>query len=336
MTTHGPGHAPPDWRVAVDAGDLDELVRWVDRLADAGAWAELEALAGAARAAHERGRQLWPAATHARHRLALEAPARVAVRALDGDDRFGPGPLTEVIADRHTLRELAPHLHPGPAATLVVHERALRGDDITGIDGVTGLLVDVFDIPVERAGWEPVWPVATYGPHDLQAPRPEHPTLSTSPVATRRGDDVDDPDTVEALVGAVRHWLTDSNGRAEAVVVAGDVVDAIGALGPRRARLAACDPATALAHLAWAAASGGAHGRRRGAAWGRFEAWWVAAAVTDTPWPPEPVELGAALAETRWWMWDADEPDTGWSVRLAGELSGEGLAWAFAATDRRL
>ncbi|RMH68598.1 MAG: hypothetical protein D6683_16695, partial [Actinomyces sp.] len=330
MTSHERDPAPPGWRAAVDAGDLDELLRWVDRLADAGAWPELEALAAAARAAHERGRQLWPAATHAHHRLALEAPAPAAVRALDGDDRFGPGPLTEVIADRHTLGELVPHLRPGPAATLVVHERALRGDDPADPGPVADLVVDVFDIPAEQAAWEPAWPVATYDTHGVDAPRPDRPAGSATPVTTRRGERVDDPDTVEALVGAVRHWVTDSNGRAEAVVVAGGVVDAVGALGPRRVRLVEADPATALAHLAWAAASGGAHGRRRGAAWGRFEAWWVAAAVTDTAWPPDPAELGAAVARARWWLWDADEPDTGWSLRLAGELPGEGLAWAFA------
>ena len=32
--------------------------------------------------------------------------------------------------------------------------------------------------------------------------------------------------------------------------------------------------------MAWTAASGGAHGRRRGMAAGRFSAWWTAAALT--------------------------------------------------------
>jgi hypothetical protein len=42
--------------------------------------------------------------------------------------------------------------------------------------------------------------------------------------------------------------------------------------------------------MAWAAASGGAHGPRPGAAAGRFAAWWAAATLTDlhADWPPDP------------------------------------------------
>ena len=49
------------------------------------------------------------------------------------------------------------------------------------------------------------------------------------------------------------------------------------------ARLAVLTPAEALAWLAWAGASGGAHGRRRGNAIGRFGAWWVLAALATRP-----------------------------------------------------
>ena len=75
--------------------------------------------------------------------------------------------------------------------------------------------------------------------------------------------------------------MTESNGRADAVAVQGDVFDAIAALGVPGAR-AEPDlrrrPRSAV--LAWTAASGGAHGRRRGMAAGRFGAWWAAAALT--------------------------------------------------------
>ena len=58
--------------------------------------------------------------------------------------------------------------------------------------------------------------------------------------------------------------------------------------------------AEALAWLAWAGASGGAHGRRRGAALGRFGALWVLAAVLDLTdeWPVPLDVLGdrAAIA----------------------------------------
>ncbi len=321
------------WREAVDRGDLDELLRWVDRLADAGDWDGLVALAAAARSAHERGRQLWPATTHAHHRLALGAPAAVAALVLDTDDRFALGPLTEVVACGHTWEELAPHLQPGPTATVVAHERALRGERVARCH--TDLLVDVFDVPPDPEPWEPAWPRARYEAHAVDADPPPAVTFATAPVPTTAGEVVDDPDTTDALVGAVRHWVDESNGRVEAVVVAGPVTAALGALGPRRVRLAAVDGGTALAHLAWAAASGGAHGRRRGAARGRFEAWWVAATLTDTPWPPGPGELGRAVAAARWWVWDVGDPATGWVLRLAGELPGEGLAWALGATDHR-
>jgi hypothetical protein len=50
-------------------------------------------------------------------------------------------------------------------------------------------------------------------------------------------------------------------------------------------------------------------------------------------WPIEPAALGAAVARLRWYSWDADEPVTGWSLRLAVEDPADGLAWAVAATD---
>lgn len=129
--------------------------------------------------------------------------------------------------------------------------------------------------------------------------------------------------------------MAGSNGRAEAVAVEGSAPGAVAALGVPRLRLAEATPGDALAQIVWTAASGGAHGRRRGAAAGRFEAWWLLAALgglTDE-WPLEPNELGEIASELRWWFWDADEPDTGWHLRLAVEDPIDGLAWALTATD---
>jgi hypothetical protein len=85
--------------------------------------------------------------------------------------------------------------------------------------------------------------------------------------------------------------------------------------------------------MAWTAASGGAHGRRRGMAAGRFDAWWAAAAVTGVgdDWPA--AALGAAVGRLRWFVWDAGEPDTGWWLRLAVEDPVSGRAWAVTAAD---
>ncbi|MGH9119691.1 MAG: hypothetical protein ACRD0A_18005, partial [Acidimicrobiales bacterium] len=99
------------------------------------------------------------------------------------------------------------------------------------------------------------------------------------------------------------------------------------------ARMAAVTPAQALAFMAWTAASGGAHARRRGMAAGRFDAWWAAAAVAGLGDDWTPGELGRAVGEQRWFLWDAGEPDTGWWFRLAIDDPADGLAWAVAAAD---
>jgi hypothetical protein len=87
--------------------------------------------------------------------------------------------------------------------------------------------------------------------------------------------------------------------------------------------------------MAWAGASGGAHGRRRGAAVGRFGAWWALAAVAGLldEWPVPPEHLGEAAAELRWLLWAPADTSSGWSLHLAVEDSDDGLAWAIAATD---
>ena len=69
--------SPPSLSVdeAAAQGDLDELIRHVDRLTDEQDWTELVRLRDKAKAAIERGFQLWPAASYAEYRMALEAPA---------------------------------------------------------------------------------------------------------------------------------------------------------------------------------------------------------------------------------------------------------------------
>ena len=88
------------------------------------------------------------------------------------------------------------------------------------------------------------------------------------------------------------------------------------------------------------AASGGANGRRRGMAAGRHAAWWALAALAGLADPGDepatPDELGRALDELRWYLWDDGSPATGWVLRLAVEEPAEGLAWAVVATDAHL
>ena len=133
----------------------------------------------------------------------------------------------------------------------------------------------------------------------------------------------------------IEPWITSSNGHVEIVAVEGSGAAAVGALGVASGALAQIEPSAAMAWLAWAGASGGAHGRRRGAAIGRFGAWWTVAALADLAdqWPVDRVEIGEALASLDWFWWDAGEPRLGWELQLAVADPVEGYAWAISAHD---
>jgi hypothetical protein len=318
--------------VAVERGDLDELVRLVDGLCAAREWDRLVELRDRCVHAIERGRQLWPVAAHAEYRLALEAPGRWAAQVLvDGAGRFAPGPLPEVAASTHTWADLAPHVPPGPSAVVTAHERVVRGEDLTGqaLPGPT-----VLDLPLRLADWEPEYHLAHYRSDGADFPGPSELALDPVDVPSRAPDGGHDVATA-ALVDAVRAWTESSEGRAEAVAVHGDAVAAIATLGRDRVRMAELDPAAAVRTLAWAGASGGAHARRPGAAAGRFAAWWAGAALSGLleRWPVDASELGDALARLRWYAWDSGGATTGWQLRLAIEDPASTRAWAVAAVD---
>ena len=318
---------------AVRRGDLDELVRVVDALCDDRAWDSLATLRErCARAAQETGRQLWPAAAHAAYRLALAAPGPWAAGVLDDEAlSFALGPLPEVAAQSHTWNELAPHLAPSAAAVITAHERVLRGEDLADAD-VAG--PPVLDLPLRLFDWEPAYCLAEYREQKADFPAPAVSGLAPMPLphepATRERDDASD-----ALLELARVWTTQSNGRADAVAVRGTSLDALAALGPREVRGVAVDARLALALMAWTGASGGAHGRRPGAAAGRFAAWWVAGALAEMldDWPPDPDELGRRFAGLRFLAWDAAEPATGWRLQLAIEDPERERAWAITASD---
>jgi len=316
----------------VELGDLDELTRHIDRLCAARAWDSLLDLRDRCRHALERGKQLWPAAAHVEYRLALEAPAQWAGAMLvPGAGRFALGPLTEVAASTHTWAELAPFIPPGPLAAITAHERVLRGEDLTGDDRVDPR---VLELPLVLQPWEPAYPLATYEPEKAHFPDMALPSLGQPEPATA-APRLDEPESCRALVELAATWTTESEGRAEAVAVRGDARGSVGALGHGRARLAPVLPEHALAAMAWTAASGGAHGRRRGMAPGRFAAWWTVAALVGLleAWPLAPTAVGEAAARLRWYRWDAGAPDTGWALRLAVEDPDAGIAWALSATD---
>ncbi len=325
----------PSLATALAAGDLDELVRWVDRLVEAGSWDALVELGRLSRSGFERsGHQLWPITSQVEYRLALEAPAPWAAATLvEGSGRFALGPLPEVAASRHRWSDLVPHLTPGPAAGLVAHERVVRGEVVT--DGA-GWGTGVLELPLAIQPWEPEYAVATYRPDGADFPSPELGPLGplTLPAPGRRIEDADAPASLRALVEV---WVVESNGVIGVVAVEGTAEAAIAALDHVEGVGVEVGPAPALAAMAWAGASGGAYGRRRGAAVGRFGAWWAVAALTGLldHWPLAPADLGTAAGELRYLLWRPKHPTPGWSLHLAIEDPAEGLAWAIAATDRR-
>lgn len=317
----------------IHAVDLDGLVRLVDDRCSDRDWAGLLRVRDrCAAATRETGRQLWPAATLAEYRLALLAPPEWAATVLDGEaGRFTIGPLSEVAAVHHTWAELAPHLPAVPVALFVAHERGLRGEPIDPVS--IGALPPVLDIPPVPRPWEPAYPASTYTDAGAEHPEPAVTGRLVSVAATHDGETVDDDATELAVRQLVEAWTAGSTGRAEVVCVEGTHLDALGALGVRSARVAQIPADEALARLAWAGASGGAHGRRRGMAIGRFSAWWLLAALGDLDWPPTDDDVADLLDELRWYRWDAHEPEGGWRLQLLVENRAEGVAWAINAAD---
>lgn len=315
----------------IDRSDLDGLVRLVDTRCTTRDWAGLRRLRDRARL--HSGRQLWPASSLAEYRLALLAPSEWAAGVLGEDGgHFTIGPLTEVVAQDHTFESLRSHLDGGPRAAFVAHERVLRGEDVD-----PGGLPDVLDLPYALAPWEPEYALAEYRDDGATFAAPAMPvpseSLSGLPAGAARLDD--EAEIALAVRQLVEAWTAASTGRAEVAAVEGDAPSALGALGLRTARVAPVEASRALAMLAWAGASGGANGRRRGAALGRFGAWWTLAALGGLvdDWPVHPDDLGETAAALRWWWWDDGAPATGWDLRLVVEDPDESVAVAIVAHD---
>jgi hypothetical protein len=264
--------------------------------------------------------------------LALDAPAAYAAAVLvEGAGRFALGPLPEVAASTHTWSELAPHVTPGPVAALAAHERVVRGEVI---DAATVANAEVLAVPLHLARFEAPYAVATYRDDKAEFPAPETPRGRPVeiPVSARA---VDAGDVEIVLRDVVRGWTAGSDGRARVAAVAGDALAALAALGVTEARTAWLDPGEAIAMLAWAGASGGQHGRRRGAAAGRDVAWAAAAVLCgfEIGETVDAESLGSAAGELQWCAWSAPDRSSGWVLRLAVADPVDGLAWAVDAHD---
>lgn len=312
---------------AVDGGDPDRAVRLIDGLCASRDWDGLVAARDRCRFVIERGLQMSGPAEYAEYRLALDAPASYAGAVVAEEaGRFALGPLWEVAASSHTWEELSPHLDDGPPRTLAAYERVLRGEQIVDVDDVDE---ELLDLPFEIADWEPQYEVAEYLASEARFPAPAVPAWTEAEV-TPVGEGVVD-EAAEALMAVAALWADLSNGSVAAVRVDGSAESSIAALGHDRVLVAEIDTAAAMARLAWAGASGGAYGRRRGAAMGRFAAWWAAGVITDVEWPSDPDELGRKLEGARWLAWEPAGAAPGWSASIAVELGD--AAWALLALD---
>jgi hypothetical protein len=315
----------------IEAADLNALLRAVDGMCGERAWDELLDLADACDDALERGKQLWPISAHIDYRIALEAPGEYAASVLTPEiGRFAHGPLTEVAASTHAWDELAPHVLDPVTACYVAQERVLRGEVLEEDERAHAELVD---LPLRIEPWEPQYALATFRASLVEVQEPWEPGSGWEEVSADAGDPIDDPEAADALLELVTPWTSESNGAARAAVVEGGAPAAIAALTYGPVRLGPMGVDEAFRRMAWAAASGGAHGRRRGAALGRFSAWYTAALLSDLPWPSPGEAVGAAAAKLRWFLWDEEGPEEGWVLRIAVEDPARGWAAALGATD---
>jgi hypothetical protein len=279
---------------------------------------------------------LWPASTLAEYRLALLAPAHIAAQVLDeGSGRFTLGPLTEVIAQSHQWSDLQHELPHSPIASFVAHECALRGQHIENPDDV----FDALETPLELQLWEPNYELAIYRDNSAEFPSPELPPTSTGRVVvaalSSESEDVLDNGVVDAVHQLVGAWSTSSNGTLQVGAARGGETHALASIEVASATLRELQPSQALALLAWAGASGGAFGRRRGAAAGRDSSWWLLGALSgrSDQWPLKNDEMGDVLHSLKWWWFDANQNPTGWQLQIIIVDEQRGLSWAINARD---
>jgi len=319
------------FRELVEAGQLDPLLREVDALSERRDFKGLTMLSQMCRVAVERGKQLWPIAEHITFRLILEGPPEIAGPLVEpGAGRFAPGPLAEVAASTHGFAEIAEHLASPQARERVAAERVVRGEDLSEDPKAHPQVVE---LPLRLLDFEPAYRLATYRKDHVEVQEPTTPT----PLAVRKtspGEVVGDETLEAALLDLVRPWFEESGGQAKAVVIEGDAMQAIGSLGCDEVAVEKISFPQALELMAWAAASGGMHGRRRGAAFGRFAAWWATAEICDLPWPPEPERLKQEASNLAWFVFEqAGQDPSGWRLGLACSSPDEGWGCALHAHD---
>ena len=315
----------------INRADLDGLVRLIDDYCETRSWHDLLGLRDACKAAVANGRQVWPASTLAEYRLALLAPAEIAVQVVDEEaGRFTMGPLTEVIAQNHLWSELSEFLEPSPTSTYIAYECGIRGQQ------VEGELFPALESPCTLLPIETNYALAEYHDNEAKFPTPAIPEMGNAiAVPVSSANVIQDSEVSTSFHQLVDAWTTQSNGELQMSCAEGSVLDALATLDFHEARLSLLTSGEALAWLAWAGASGGAHGRRRGNALGRDAAWWTVAALTGqtSNWPLNGEDSMTAVNSLQWFWWDANEATTGWNVRLCIHHGGRNRSWAICLND---
>ncbi|MEA2460040.1 MAG: hypothetical protein QOH90_217 [Actinomycetota bacterium] len=310
---------------------MNGLLRVIDGLVSSSEWDRLLDVADLCEEAAERGKQLWPIAAHIDYRIALEAPGDYAAGVIPSDlERFMLGPLTEVTASTHRWAELSAHLDEPTTAAYVAQERVLRGEVL---EDDPRAFPDILGLPLRLQPWEPTYSLATYRSDVVEVAEPWEPRAPMEEFVPTSYELLDEPDLAAALVELAHQWTTESNGAATARVVEGGAVAAVSAITPDAFQMGPLSVDEAVLRMAWAAASGGAFGRRRGAAFGRSLAWHVGSQLADLGPGTAPDDLGRALSELEWYRWEEGAEEEGWVLRLAVEDRSHGWAAAVAATD---
>lgn len=260
--------------------------------------------------------------------------------------RFGLGPLTEVVAQRHAFADLAPHLD-ATVAPVVAQERVLRGEDLRDDPRAAGASDDP---PLVLQPFEPAFVLPEYRADERLDGAVPHPVdvsagtaAAAAPLEAEAGPPADVARLARALEDVVAPWTVQSDGAVQVRAVPGGVGTAVGAVladagiaGP--VPVGPVPTPTLLALLAHAGASGGVHGRRRGGAAGRAHAWWVARCATGLAavdrLDPDELEYRLEDLDRRAFRCPGE---AAWRLELAlGVRAADGGEWtvAVAAFDR--
>ena len=327
-----------DLDALIDRADLDGLIRAVDAMCLHRNWNDVLRTRDLCRSATRTGRQVWPIATLCEYRLALHAPAQLACRVIEDEaSRFSIGPLTEVVAQSHPWSDLRDHLTSGPHRDIVAYERVLRGDTIDAAETNPSTL----DLPFRICSWEPEYSLALYSDDGVHASCPVDTWTHEWEDVSARIDGavaIDDDETESALRSLVEPWTSSSTGVARCVVVEGGLDSLAAEMDRRTLRIAAVTSHQALDWLAWCGASSGAHGRRRGAAAGRFNAGWLLCAVAGLDWDESNAtgslasELGQRLEALDWYRIESEHRHS-YELSLAAVDKDENMTFGLFAHD---